>query len=707
MPPDNVFDFLRTANKGAVAGVAKTEDEVNLLAAVTKGFGDTSQAATQEAADLSQLMVKLGQTTIPELAASYGKAVPLANALGVSNRELAASSAALFGVTGNTSEVMTQQKAVFTALITQNPILTAGLEKMGYATSQQAIEALGLKGALDGLVATTGGSTQALQQMLGSSEAVTAALALTGAQSETFASNLDAMGNSAGTVDTAFERMDSGVAATGRKLAATAATIAIDVGEKFQAIGPFLLALNQGGQLFGVSPAKLVGGAAGAIAGKLAGKLGPAIASALGKSVATSAGSSIAGGVVSAGASSAVAGAAGATGSTIGGLMAAGIGVGLAAAAGVAIALAFKAIVLDPGLQEQSRGIGKSVGEQIVKGTSDELEQSKAALQQGINDINKLPLGGFLYGDQLRDLQTQLDNVNAEIERRATASGDAVAGALEAGGAKVGAAAQDMVDPITGAVTDAAAAAGIAARQLPADVAKGIHDARQKPLDAFDALVEALKHPMSKTAEIARLTGELTSKALSKGLASGDPEIRAQAQATKAAIIERLNTIAPTAGTISKASARAIEVGLKSKDADIRAAAQHIQDIVTGKLEATKVPAGNAGTAAGESFAAKLRKAVAAGDFHVNAQVGFTIPGHAAGGVAKAGQPAIFGEKGWEVAVPEQDYRVFTHQQSVEMMRPAASGRDITVKVYNPAPEPASTSTRRELRKLSLSGSAA
>lgn len=35
------------------------------------------------------------------------------------------------------------------------------------------------------------------------------------------------------------------------------------------------------------------------------------------------------------------------------------------------------------------------------------------------------------------------------------------------------------------------------------------------------------------------------------------------------------------------------------------------------------------------------------------------------------------------------------------------TGRAVTVNVYNPAPEPASTSTRRELRKMALSGSAA
>ena len=128
---------------------------------------------------------------------------------------------------------------------------------------------------------------------------------------------------------------------------------------------------------------------------------------------------------------------------------------------------------------------------------------------------------------------------------------------------------------------------------------------------------------------------------------------------------------------------------------------------MTGKLKATTVPAGNAGTAAGQSFVARLRRAVAGGgNFNVNAKVGFMIGGYAAGGLARAGQPAIFGEHGPEIAVPEQDYRVFSHAQSVEMVR-SGGGSPITVNVYNPAPEPASTSTRRELRKLALSGSVA
>lgn len=45
--------ILETAAKSAAAGNATTTDSVNLLSAVTKGYGDTSAEAVQKAADLS------------------------------------------------------------------------------------------------------------------------------------------------------------------------------------------------------------------------------------------------------------------------------------------------------------------------------------------------------------------------------------------------------------------------------------------------------------------------------------------------------------------------------------------------------------------------------------------------------------------------------------------------------------------------------
>ena len=62
---DNVKQ-MEIAAKAAKAGNATTVDSINLLSAVTKGYGDTSAAAMQKASDLSFLTVKLGQTSFPE-----------------------------------------------------------------------------------------------------------------------------------------------------------------------------------------------------------------------------------------------------------------------------------------------------------------------------------------------------------------------------------------------------------------------------------------------------------------------------------------------------------------------------------------------------------------------------------------------------------------------------------------------------------------
>lgn len=114
---DDASSILETAAKAAAAGNATTTDSVNLLSAVTKGYGDISAEAVQKAADLSFATVRLGQTSFPELASSIGKVVPLASALGVQQEELYGTFATLTGVTGSTAEVATQYKAVLSGLM--------------------------------------------------------------------------------------------------------------------------------------------------------------------------------------------------------------------------------------------------------------------------------------------------------------------------------------------------------------------------------------------------------------------------------------------------------------------------------------------------------------------------------------------------------------------------------------------------------------
>lgn len=110
-------EILDTNARAAAAGLATTTDSINLTSSVTKGYGDVSAASVKKVADLAFVTANLGQTTFPELAASMGTVVPMAVALGATQEELFAQMTALTGVTGNTSEVTTQLRATYQAIL--------------------------------------------------------------------------------------------------------------------------------------------------------------------------------------------------------------------------------------------------------------------------------------------------------------------------------------------------------------------------------------------------------------------------------------------------------------------------------------------------------------------------------------------------------------------------------------------------------------
>ena len=198
--------ILETAAKSAAAGNATTADSINLLSAVTKGYGDTSAAAVQKAADLSFATVRLGQTSFPELAASMGKVIPLAGTLGLEQEQLFGAMATLTGVTGSTAEVVTQLKATMQGFLSPSKNMQAALASMGYESGQALLESKGLQGALDALKDSVHGDELAFAGLFSSVEAQTAVLAMAGTQSENLASKTAEMYEAAGAADTAFQR---------------------------------------------------------------------------------------------------------------------------------------------------------------------------------------------------------------------------------------------------------------------------------------------------------------------------------------------------------------------------------------------------------------------------------------------------------------------------------------------------------------------
>lgn len=228
---DNVKQ-MEIAAKAAKAGNATTVDSINLLSAVTKGYGDTSAAAMQKASDLSFLTVKLGQTSFPELAASMGQVVPLASTLKVSQEELFGAMSTLTGVTGSTSEVTTQLKATMQSFLSPSTEMSKTLKKMGYASGAAALESEGLGGILEKLKGQVKGDEVAFANLFSSVEAKNAVLALTGNQAENFAEKTAAMFEASGAADAAFKTQTASVKEMAAKIKNAGSVMLTSMGEK-------------------------------------------------------------------------------------------------------------------------------------------------------------------------------------------------------------------------------------------------------------------------------------------------------------------------------------------------------------------------------------------------------------------------------------------------------------------------------------------
>ena len=198
--------IVELAAKSAKAGNATTTDSVNLLTAVTKGYGDTSKEAFQKASDLAFQTVKLGQTTFPDLAASMGSVIPLANALHIKQEELFGGFATLTGVTGNAAEVSTQLNGAFKGFMTPSKEMLEVMSKLGYASGEQMLKAHGLEKSLLILKQAVGNNDTAFASLFKSIQGKKAVLALTGAQVDNMRKKTEKMYHVTGLTDEAFKR---------------------------------------------------------------------------------------------------------------------------------------------------------------------------------------------------------------------------------------------------------------------------------------------------------------------------------------------------------------------------------------------------------------------------------------------------------------------------------------------------------------------
>nr|DAI70125.1 MAG TPA: minor tail protein [Caudoviricetes sp.] len=201
--------IFNTSAKAAKAGGAEVSESVSLISSAMKGYNSINNETAQKISDMAFQTQKLGVTTYKELAAGMQPLFPLGNALNVSYEELFGSMATLTGVTGNTAEVTTQMKGVFTGLMKPTDAMSKLMEKYGYKNGEAMIKAEGMAGVLKILKKETSGQSDKMGQLFSNSRALTAVLALTGSQYDTFVEKTKKMEKSTGSTDEALKNMQT------------------------------------------------------------------------------------------------------------------------------------------------------------------------------------------------------------------------------------------------------------------------------------------------------------------------------------------------------------------------------------------------------------------------------------------------------------------------------------------------------------------
>lgn len=255
VPEDNWIGFLDRSARAAVGGCADLGTTVGTTATIIKTYGLAWDQATS-VQDKMQMTAKKGKTSIAELGQALPRVSGSASQLSVELNELMAVFASTTGVTGNTSEVSTQLAAVLNSLIKPTSEASKAAEAMGIRFDAASVKAAGgfanfltqLDTSVQAYAAKSGQLSETIYgQLFGSAEALRLLGSLTGEQKDVFAANIQAMADSTGTIDEAFEIMNESNDSFAQKLNNAIASMTDWAGSAAKVAGPVLdLTANAG-----------------------------------------------------------------------------------------------------------------------------------------------------------------------------------------------------------------------------------------------------------------------------------------------------------------------------------------------------------------------------------------------------------------------------------------------------------------------------
>lgn len=199
-------NFVGTAVKAAKGGFTDTTTAVNGLTTVLNAYKKGADEATA-ISDQMLIAQNFGKTSFGEMASSMGKVIPIASSLDVSTQELFSSIAVLTKNGIATSESVTGLKAAFSNILKPSSDAAKYAKSIGLEFNAAHLQSVGWAQMLQEIKEKTGGNTEAMGRLFGSTEALNSVLVLAGKGSGDFTTAMEMMKNSTGATQAAYEKM--------------------------------------------------------------------------------------------------------------------------------------------------------------------------------------------------------------------------------------------------------------------------------------------------------------------------------------------------------------------------------------------------------------------------------------------------------------------------------------------------------------------
>jgi|GEM_PF-1192516 len=223
------IELIATAEKLAVATRAELKGTTEVLVSTLRSYN----MSTDEAGKVSDLFFKTiadGKIEMGDLAQYFANLAPVSSAAGVSLQEVGAAIATLTAGGIAPSTAIDGLRSAISNIVKPTKEAADLAAQLGIEFDGGALKSKGFAAVLADVQKATAGNSTQLRTLFGDTNAWVAVSSLAGSQAEAFAISLKGMGDAAGSVQAAFEKMTGSVEGAGAKMAGALKVLLVEIG---------------------------------------------------------------------------------------------------------------------------------------------------------------------------------------------------------------------------------------------------------------------------------------------------------------------------------------------------------------------------------------------------------------------------------------------------------------------------------------------